>query len=360
MSTTRDRDESEMMLVDCDIHQTWKSPDEILDYLPTHYQKVGVDRGKKIQVPGHMYWNPVGAIRRDVSAEDGPPASSIANVREEHMEKYGVDYGILTGNILPLGTSPNEDYAFELAKAYNNWLIDKWLDEEGFLGSVVVAPQAPDRGAEMIRDLGTHPKMVQVLVNSTSEKPYGREYYWPIYEAATDVGLPVAIHPFRDGHGIASPPTGAGYPRTYFEWHTVLSCDFMGQLTSIVVEGVFEEFPDLKLVCIEGGVSWLPQLMWRMDKNWKALRSSAPWLERPPSEYILENVWLTTQPIEEPENPEHLLQIFDMIDAENTLMFSSDYPHWDGDSPQHGLPDMPEELERQIMYGNALEVYDLP
>jgi uncharacterized protein len=127
----------------------------------------------------------------------------------------------------------------------------------------------------------------------------------------------------------------------------------------MVIKGVFVEFSDLRYVMIEGGFGWVPHLMWRLDKNWKGLKDQAPWLERPPSEYIREHVRFTTQPIEEPEKSDHLLQIFEMMHAEETMLFSSDYPHWDGDSPNYGLPKMTDSLERNIYYKNAKEIYGL-
>ena len=133
----------------------------------------------------------------------------------------------------------------------------------------------------------------------------------------------------------------------------------MGHLNSMVCEGVFEKFPKLRLVLIEGGIAWLPHLMWRMDKNFKALRSSVPWLQRLPSEYIREHVRLTTQPIEEPSDPSRILQILDWIHAEETVMFSSDYPHWDFDNPMMSLPPMPKTLKARVMAGTATELYRL-
>jgi predicted TIM-barrel fold metal-dependent hydrolase len=53
------------------------------------------------------------------------------------------------------------------------------------------------------------------------------------------------------------------------------------------------------------------------------------------------------------------LQIFEMMDAAHILMFSSDYPHWDFDSPQQAFPRLPAELKRRIFVDNARELYGL-
>jgi len=89
------------------------------------------------------------------------------------------------------------------------------------------------------------------------------------------------------------------------------------------------------------------------------LRSTTPWLKRLPSEYIRAQVRLTTQPIEEPENPAHLLQIFEMIGAPQMILFSSDYPHWDFDNPRMALPPLPPEWKERILWRNAAELYRL-
>jgi len=129
----------------------------------------------------------------------------------------------------------------------------------------------------------------------------------------------------------------------------------------MVTEGVFEHFPGLRLMLIEGGTAWLAHTVWRMDKNFKALRSVAPWLKRAPSEYVWDHVRLSTQPLEEPENREHLMQVFEMIHAERTICYASDFPHWDFDDPQRVFPNsMDDHLRRRLYYENAAELYGLP
>ena len=74
-------------------------------------------------------------------------------------------------------------------------------------------------------------------------------------------------------------------------------------VTSLVCEGVFEHIPDLKVVLVEGGFAWLPALCWRLDKHWKRLRAEVPHPARAAVGVCARAIWVTTQPIEEPERP---------------------------------------------------------
>ena len=81
--------------------------------------------------------------------------------------------------------------------------------------------------------------------------------------------------------------------------HSASTSAFM---MSMIMEGVFERFPTLKIVMIEAGFAWIPSFGWRMDRNWKRLKAEVPHLKRAPSEYMRENFWVSTQPMEEPEH----------------------------------------------------------
>ncbi len=259
-----------LTLIDCDVHQTWTSARELLPYLDPYFAQYGV------RMPGSPYFSPLGVSRMDAKPEQGgPPGSCLQTMQRQHLDAFGIDYAVLNGGgILGLGTSPDFDYAAALARAYNDWMIEHWLDKDGRLrASLVIAPQDAQQAAAEIRRVGNHRRIVQVLMCSASAAPYGQRQFHPIYEAAAELGLPVALHPGTEGRGITGPPTGVGWPRNYLEWHTNLSQTYMAHLTSLVCEGVFEKFPTLHFVCLEGGLAWLPHLMWRMDKNWKALRT---------------------------------------------------------------------------------------
>jgi uncharacterized protein len=128
-------------------------------------------------------------------------------------------------------------------------------------------------------------------------------------------------------------------------------------VTSLIMEGVFERLPDLKIVMIEAGFAWLPALGWRLDKHWKRLKEEVPHLRRAPSEYIREHVWVSTQPMEETESPEHLIDIMSWIGWDK-ILFASDYPHWDFDDPVLALPPSLDQARRDKIYsGNAKALY---
>ena len=129
---------------------------------------------------------------------------------------------------------------------------------------------------------------------------------------------------------------------------------FQSQLTSLISEGTFAEFPDLRMTMVEGGWTWLPSLMWRLDKNWKALRREIPWTARPPSEYIREHVRFTPSRSTRRPNPKHLRQIVDQLGSDDLLMFSTDYPHWHADDADGTPADRAAgRADRKIMSENA-------
>jgi uncharacterized protein len=97
--------------------------------------------------------------------------------------------------------------------------------------------------------------------------------------------------------------------------------------------------------------------MWAMDARWRALRPETPWVKRPPSEYVFDHVRWSTQPLDEPASQEHLHAMLDMIHADRTILFATDYPHWDNEFPDRVLRGLTPELKQRILLDNALETF---
>jgi len=344
-------------IIDCDVHTYPKHIDEIRAYMdnPWKQRYKGGGRG--------FFDNPVHGSRLDAEpSSGGPPGSDPEFLREQHINEYGIEQAIILPRAF-CNLHPDPDFATAIAAAYNEWLAETWLGKYNydgvFKGSITIAHQDPVAAAKEIEKWADHPHFVQVMTDSGARAPFGQRQYYPIYEACDKYGLPFAIHPGTDGMGINEQPT-PGYPTHYIEWHTCLSLAFQSHLVSFITEGVFERFPNFKVVLVEGGVSWLAPLIWRLDAEYKALRYEVPWLQKRPSEYLRDHVRITSQPLENPDNTNHLIQILEMMDAKNLLMFASDYPHWDFDSPRHAFPNnISDELRNRIFYENAKELYKL-
>ncbi|MGE3246959.1 MAG: amidohydrolase family protein [Beijerinckiaceae bacterium] len=352
-----------LSVIDCDIHPQFGSRDEILEFLPKQWQEYsklwgGFYRQALADTLSHPRMAP-DVARNDAYPPKGPPGSDLAFMQEQHLDANGVEYGML----MPLNRGPgnqrNLDFGAALAHAVNDWQLAYWCSRDQRLkASIVVAQEDPDAAVREIRLRAPDKNFLQIMVPPRTLEPLGRRRYWPIFEAAVEFGLPVVLH-VSGINGFAS--TASGYPSWYIEEHHSNVQSMQSLISSLVFEGVFERFPDLRIVLVEGGVVWAQALKWRLDKHWRHFRAELPHLRRAPSEFVREHIYFTTQPLDEPERDEDLTAVFRDIGVDR-IMFSTDYPHWDFDDPRFVLAKMglrPEESQ-QIFSGNAKKLYKLP
>ncbi len=347
------------MIIDCDVHNDWSSAEVLLPYIDPAFRDYlirGELPGPKGAFPhAHRPWlHPEDFRRHDI--KPGSDDEHYSFMKSHLLDKYNITIGILTGEeALESSTLANPYYAAALVTAYNDWMINEWLPRDDRLyASIIIAPQNPTLAAAEIRRLGDHPRMVQVLMSHGSYRPYGDPFYHPIWEACAEMDLPLAVHLGGQG-GINYQPIGGGPMTFYWPTHALLCQPAMSHLASTIAHGVFEKWPNMKLILIECGVAWLPPILWRLDSNYKALRKETPWVKRLPSEYARDHIRLTTQPLEQPKKKEWLHNTLEAIDGQHVLMYASDYPHWDFDDPTQ--INIPKAWHDNVFWKNALNVY---
>ena len=349
-----------LAIADGDIHPRQKKADSLYPYLAQRWREHIDTYG---MTPHHCYQagplypkgNP-DASRRDAYPSNGsPPGADLDFMRAQLLDPFNIELGILNAITPAPGNFQNRDLSIAVARAMNEWQVAEWTSQEPRLKASVVIPYEDGAAAAAeIAKWADHKDFVQILMMSRTAAPMGQRQYWPIYEAACKHDIALGVHAF--GYG-GYPITGGGWPSYYIEEMTGHSQCCQALLVSMVLEGVFEHFPTLRLILIESGFAWVPSVAWRLDKHAHKFKSELPHLKREPSEYIRNNVWLTTQPMEEPVRRKHLHDIAEWIGWDR-LLFASDYPHWDFDDPNYALPIRIDDDKKQMLFReNARAVY---
>lgn len=253
---------------------------------------------------------------------------------------------------LYLGGVHHDDLAVALARAYNEWALDRLYDPDaGIHGPVTVAPQRPEAAAEEIDDRRDEPGVASVFVPSGgTHPPLGNERYHPIYEAAEAAGLPIAFHSASGTQMLNFPLQFHGTNRYLSNHAPTHAMTHMMHLTDMITRGIPVRFPDLAFVFQEAGLGWVPYMMKRLDNEFAEKRADAPMLEQMPSEYIRDRCYFTSQPVEGADDPDYLASIVRLLGPGN-LMFSSDYPHLDFDHPDYLLRGLRSSLSDEQLDG---------
>ena len=274
-------------IVDCDVHHNFRQPEELLPYLSKFYQEHFYDQG--LHLPGSGYSNtPYRTTRPDLKEPDLKERDfnfSLEFLQEEHLDRWNVDYALLTGPPPFYGYSglPDPDWAAALCRAFNDWTIEHWLDrDERIVNAILVSPSDPTQAVDEINRLADRKDTVAVMIPMGTSMPFGNRFYHPIWEACERHGLPVVSHIGGGGGATRTTPTPVGFPTYYMEARMSRPFVASSHAASLICEGVFEKFPNFKMALIEAQQLWAVALMWHMDSDWKSIRDQTPWLKTPP------------------------------------------------------------------------------
>ena len=342
--------------IDCDVHIAVPSTQALVPYLDEYWREHVLTRGLErdnLDLGAYPPGSPLSG-RPDWRPANGRPGSDLAMLQAHALDGFGIRYAIL--NCLHGAQAIfAEDLSAAFCRAINDWVAAEWLDrDERLRASIVIPAHSAELSVAEIERRADDRRFVQVLMLVMGELPPGRRQHWPIYRAAERLGLPVGLHP---GSSFRHAPTSLGWPSYYLEDYVVQSSACAGALNSLITEGVFVQFPQLKVVLLESGITWLPNYMWRADKTWRAARIEVPWNKLPPSEQVRAHVRLTLQPFDAPPTAEQARRIIDELGSDNLLLFSTDYPHWHFEGHE-AIPDgLPSSLVERMLQRNPLDTY---
>lgn len=289
------------------------------------------------------------------AAGDPNQTSELGELRERVLEPNRLATAILNP-YWGLESVRHPDLAAVLARAINDWMVAEFLDQDERLrGSVTVVHQDPAEAAREIARVGGHPGFVAVALPIWAQTTWGKRIWHPLFAAIEEADLVAGFH---YGGATDSAPTAVGWPSYYVEEYGGATHIWFTQLVSMIGEGVFDAFPNLRMSFLESGFAWLPGLMWRITKDWKGLRRGIPWVDRSPSETLRERLRVSVAPLDGVPESE-LARVAEWLGSDQMLIYASDFPHAHSRGFADVLGALDQDLQRKIMFENAREHYRL-
>ena len=341
---------------------SWQQPFEGMD----RFRPASVD-GRYTQSHKTLYGRQQEAVRwtTDVMIEKygevvnrGFDGASVA----ESLKVEGVDLAVLYGPGYDMwldGIDP--DLQAGMARAYNRWAEEMRETSGGLiLASGPVPLNDVTRAVEEVRyayeHLGT--RCFWARPNPFNQRTLGDRYYDPLWEILQDLDVSFATHEFM---GLAGTSAGSERFSSFVEWHScVHQMEAQMAMLAMIVNGVYERFPRLRVAYMEAGSAWLPSWLHRIEEHVEL----AGWLETPectkdPIEYFKQNCWVATECDEE--------LVYHVIDemGDDRILFETDYPHPDSKFPNAvttflGQKRLSDESKRKILWDNAMDFYRFP
>jgi len=289
-----------------------------------------------------------GARFEDLHRGGWDPRARIADQRRDGIaaEVIYPSIGMILCNLKDL------EYKHACFEAYNRWLAEYCaVEPDRLLGLGQSAMRSPEEGIadlQTIKDLGLRGVM---LPGEPGVDDYDSPVYDEFWEAAIELEFPLSFHILTMRAEKTRGPKMAGF------LSIVRGCqDVMAML---VMGGVFERHPRLRIVCAEADAGWVPHFMYRMDHAYKRHRYWLPAgqeLSKLPSEYFAENVYVTFQDD---------WSAFKQVDEMNwhRLLWANDFPHsdstwpWSQEMLAEHTRDLTTEQTQAILSDNVADLY---
>jgi predicted TIM-barrel fold metal-dependent hydrolase len=289
--------------------------------------------------------------------------------RIKDQDVDGVEAEVLYTTLgMPLFSLTDADLQRACFHAYNEWLAEFCsYDRKRLIGTALISLEDIGEGVkelERCAKLGLRGAMI--WGSPPEDKPYSSTVYDPLWQAASEVRLPLSLHVITgkgkesDVSAVSDALGVGGKPKVLMgEIYANLIHEIQRSLSSIIFGGVLERFPKLLIVSAENDVGWIPHYMFRLDHAYEKFNALTPKpLPMKPSDYIRRQLYATFQ--DDPVGP----AAYKLFGAAN-YMWASDFPHTDSTWPEsrkvveRDFAGVPEDVTRKIVFENAVALYHI-
>jgi predicted TIM-barrel fold metal-dependent hydrolase len=335
-----------MTVIDADGHVT-ETQDQVTRYLEEPYRRR----------PSNMFFYPWDGWDRRMLGTLGEFAST-AEAWLKAMDRGGMETAVLYPTLgLFMSFLRDRQWAVALCRAYNTFMHEEFTKKSPRLKVVALLPlQDPDAAAAELRRAVRELGCVGAMLAADGSHVLGDARFTPIYEEAQRLDTMLGVHASGSHLGGGGLELFPAFIQTHTCSHAFGQ---MRQLTSIILEGIPERFPNLRIAFLEAGCGWAPYWMERMDEEYSKRASEAPVLKKKPSDYVRSGkIYFSC------EADECLLPQAMKLIGDNQIVYASDFPHWDGSYP-HSIgelrerDDLSEAQKAKALADNARRLYKL-
>lgn len=287
-----------------------------------------------------------------------PGSQTLTNLKDrlDDLDKEGIDVQFLYPSfLLHVNAWPDGILAMGVCRAYNTWLAETCNKVPDRLKAVgVVSLQDADGAAkelDRLRDLGVG----AVMINGTAgAKRLDHPEHDAFFAAADRLRMPIAVH-----FSLQFPVVDRLFEHHFPNRVLAGIMPIMAGLTSVLCSGLLDRYPNLKFAFLEGGISWVPAHVERMDDHFDNPRYGArDLISNPPSDYLKSGrIFFGCE-----GNESFLGRVIEEL-GEHLFMFSSDYPHADRTEGTAQLlqrrDDIPASVRKKLLENNARRFYSL-
>ena len=284
--------------------------------------------------------------------------TDLGERRLAHMDAGGIDKQILSLTA-PGVQVMDRDQAVGFAAFANDWVADKIkAHPDRFAALAACAPQDPAAAAKEIERGVTKLGLKGVIINSHTHGEYLDDpKFWPIFEAAEALDVPVYIHPQGPSRGLIEPLLKRGLDGAIYGF----SVEVGMHVLRIIVSGAFDRFPKLKVMFGHVGES-LPFSLYRIDYMHRASQTSGryadmPALKQKPSDYFRQNLYCTNPGVAWTPPIKFMQEVM----GADRVLYAMDYPYQYvvEEVPTLDAADMTPEVKMQFFQTNAERVFKL-